>query len=32
MKKQKKIPFLPDKKTIKIDDFSPYWTNNKPEK
>ena len=28
----KYFPFLPDKKTIKVDDFSPYMINNKPEK
>ena len=30
--KPKFFPFLPDKKTIKVDDFSPYMMNNKPEK
>ena len=28
----KYFPFLPDKKTIKIENFSPYMTINKPEK
>ena len=32
MKKTKYFPFLPDKKTIKLEDFSPYMTENKPEK
>ena len=32
MKKTKYFPFLPEKKTIKIEDFSPYMTINKPEK
>ena len=30
--KTKYYPFLPEKKTIKIEDFSPYMTINKPEK
>ena len=30
--KTKFFPFLPEKKTIKIEDFSPYMTINKPEK
>ena len=28
----KHFPFLPDKKTIKVQDFSPYMINKKPEK
>ena len=28
----KLFPFLPEKKTIKVEDFSPYMTINKPEK
>ena len=31
-KKTNCFPFLPDEKTIKVDDFSPYMINNKPEK
>ena len=31
-KKTKYFPFLPEKKTIKVEDFSPYMTTNKPEK
>ena len=31
-KKTKYFPFLPDKKTIKAQDFSTYMTENKPEK
>ena len=30
--KTKHFPFLPDKKTIKVEDFSPYMMKNKPEK
>ena len=30
--KTKFFPFLPDRKTNKVDDFSPYMINNKPEK
>ena len=30
--KTKHFPFLPEKKTIKVEDFSPYMTTNKPEK
>ena len=30
--KTKYFPFLPDEKTIKVEDFSPYMTINKPEK
>ena len=30
--KTKKFPFLPDKKTIKLEDISPYLTKNQPEK
>ena len=30
--KTKYFPFLPDKKTIKVEDNSPYMTTNKPEK
>ena len=30
--KTKYFPFLPDKKTPKVEDFSPYMTTNKPEK
>ena len=26
------FPFLPEKKTVKVEDFSPYMTTNKPEK
>ena len=29
--KTKYFPFLPDKKTIKLEDFSPYMTENKPQ-
>ena len=32
MKNTKYFPFLPDKKTIKVGDFSPYMINNKPQK
>ena len=32
MKKTKHFPFLPEKKSIKVEDFSPYMTINKPEK
>ena len=28
--KTKHFPFLPDKKTIKVEDFSPYMMENKP--
>ena len=31
-KKTQCFPFLPEKKTIKVEDFSPYITINKPEK
>ena len=31
-KKTEHFPFLPEKKTIKVEDFSPYMTENKPEK
>ena len=31
-KKTKPFPFLPDEKTVKVDDSSPYMTANKPEK
>ena len=31
-KKPKYFPFLPDKKTPKVEDFSPYMRTNKPEK
>ena len=31
-KKTKYFPFLPEKKTIKVEDFSPYMTTNKPKK
>ena len=31
-KKTKNFPFLADKKTNKLEDFSPYKTENKPEK
>ena len=31
-KKTKHFPFLPEKKTIKVEDFSAYLTTNKPEK
>ena len=31
-KKTKYFPFLPEKKTVKVEDFSPYMTTNKPEK
>ena len=31
MKKEKKIPFWPDKKTIDVEDFCPHMTINKPE-
>ena len=31
-KKTKHFPFLPEKKTIKVEDFSPYMKTNKPEK
>ena len=30
--KTKYFPFLPDKRTIKVEDFSPYMMKNKPEK
>ena len=30
--KTKFFPFLPDKKTIEAEDFSPYTMKNKPEK
>ena len=30
--KTKHFPFLPEKKTIKVEDFSPYMKTNKPEK
>ena len=30
--KTKYFPFLPEKKTIKVEDFSPYMTTHKPEK
>ena len=30
--KTKHFPFLAEKKTIKVEDFSPYMTTNKPEK
>ena len=30
--KRKNFPFFPDKKTFKIQDFSPYMMKNKPEK
>ena len=30
--KTKYFPFLPDKKTPKVEDFSPYVMTNKPEK
>ena len=30
--KTKYFPFLPEKKTVKIEDLSPYMTTNKPEK
>ena len=30
--KTKQFPFLPEKKTIKVEDFSPYMTTNKPER
>ena len=30
--KTKYFAFLPDKKTIKVEDFSPYMTEKKPEK
>ena len=30
--KTKYFPFLPDKKTIKVEDFSPYTMKNEPEK
>ena len=32
MKNTKSFPFLPDKKTIKVDNFSPYMMNKKPVK
>ena len=32
MKKTKYFPFLPEKKTIKVEDFPPYLTTNRPEK
>ena len=32
MKKQKHFHFLPEKKTVKVEDFSPYMKTNKPEK
>ena len=31
-KKTKHFSFLPEKKTVKVEDFSPYMTANKPEK
>ena len=31
-KKTKHFPFLPEKETIKVEDFSPYMKTNKPEK
>ena len=30
--KTKYFPFLPEQKTVKIEDFSPYMTTNKPKK
>ena len=30
--KAKRFPLLPEKKTVKVEDFSPYMTTNKPEK
>ena len=30
--KTKHFPFLPEKKTVKLEDFSPYMKTNKPEK
>ena len=30
--KTKYFPFLPEKKTVKVDNFAPYMINNKPEK
>ena len=30
--KTKHFPFLPEKKTVKVEDFSPYMKTNKPEK
>ena len=30
--KTKYFPFLPDKKSMKVEDFSPYMSTNKPEK
>ena len=30
--KTKHFPILPEKKTIEVEDFSPYMTTNKPEK
>ena len=30
--KKKHFPFLPEKKTVKVEDFSPYMKTNKPEK
>ena len=30
--KTKCFPYLPEKKTIKVEDFSPYMTENKPKK
>ena len=32
MKKTRHFPFLPEKKTVKVENFSPYMTTNKPEK
>ena len=32
MKKTKYFPFLPEKKIVKVEDFSPYMKTNKPEK
>ena len=32
MKKTKYFPILPDKKTNKVEDFSPYMMKNGPEK
>ena len=31
-KKTKYFPFLPEKKIVKVEDFSPYMMTNKPEK
>ena len=30
--KTKFFPYLPEKKTVKVEDFSPYMTENEPEK